>query len=614
MLKNPKVILANLMIMSLMISNIVFAQSPIKVNLDGKIIDFDVVPQLIDGRTMVPLRKIFEAMGATVSWDDTAQSIEANTDVCSVKASINNTTLTVNGTPKTLDVPPMLIESRTLVPVRFVAEAFGATVDWNEKTSTVNIKSQKISSNVQNNGANALQNFTDGFEKADYTKATSKKYVKGSIIDAGSKLYLKCTINKTEVYGTDTSTGKAILGYITDDNNNNWLVLLHSTAVVNENEYDNIIGKSVILLGAYNGYSSTDEMPIITLYKLYVEQTGEIKIGLDTLLLEEDNNVASSSVPTKTIYTVDGKTINIPESEVEAYKKLCWYTEPVQIMYATDGRVSAVAQNKVESYKKDGWYLEPIVKMYAADGRTMYIEKSKVDEQKTVGWYLEPVCIMYAADGSTTIIDKSELEQYQQKGWYQYPVITVYATDGSSALINKEELSAYEEKGWNTECLPDASINVPYKNVGFGTVQGVITWQYNKFVGTKADVGAQVLLVPINHKPCAADANTLNSMKNYFDKSCYSTEVDGMGNYYLDNIPAGNYIIIIMSEATNQSPDYQKIYSDYVAKGSISIMFSKKGIENLLRNIRLNSSVFQNITVTAGQTVRYSNDFGNTYD
>lgn len=114
-----------------------YANDGITVTLNGDKIDFDVQPQLINDRTMVPLRKIFEAMGAYVDWYGDTQTVVATKDDKVVTAKIDDTKLYINGEVKTLDVPPMIVDGRTLVPARFVAESFGANVDWNGATQTV---------------------------------------------------------------------------------------------------------------------------------------------------------------------------------------------------------------------------------------------------------------------------------------------------------------------------------------------------------------------------------------------------------------------------------------------------------------------------------------------
>lgn len=118
-----------------------YADEGITVTLNGDKIEFDVQPQLINDRTMVPFRKIFEAMGAYVDWYGDTQTVVAIKDDKVVTAKINDNNLYINGVAKTLDVPSMIIDGRTLVPARFVAESFGANVGWDGVTQTVVITS-----------------------------------------------------------------------------------------------------------------------------------------------------------------------------------------------------------------------------------------------------------------------------------------------------------------------------------------------------------------------------------------------------------------------------------------------------------------------------------------
>lgn len=123
----------------LFISPVVSANEFVDVYLDGNLLSFDVKPQVIDGRTMVPMRKIFESLGAVVTWDDDTQTVTGRKGDTVVNVSIDSRTLFKNGVPKLLDVAPMLIESRTLVPVRAIAESFDCEVNWIEETNTVEI-------------------------------------------------------------------------------------------------------------------------------------------------------------------------------------------------------------------------------------------------------------------------------------------------------------------------------------------------------------------------------------------------------------------------------------------------------------------------------------------
>lgn len=111
-----------------------------KVTLNGNRLEFDVQPQAINNRTMVPLRTIFEALGATVNWNQTTQTVTATKDETTVSLTLNSTTMYKNGEAITLDVAPISLNNRTLVPVRAVAESFGCDVKWDQNSGTVNIK------------------------------------------------------------------------------------------------------------------------------------------------------------------------------------------------------------------------------------------------------------------------------------------------------------------------------------------------------------------------------------------------------------------------------------------------------------------------------------------
>ncbi len=101
----------------------------------------DQPPVIQDGRTLVPLRAIFEALGAWVVWDADAQSVTAEKHFNYISLTIGDNKLNINDTEKTLDVPAQIIDGRTMVPVRAISEAFGAKVEWNAALNTVTVES-----------------------------------------------------------------------------------------------------------------------------------------------------------------------------------------------------------------------------------------------------------------------------------------------------------------------------------------------------------------------------------------------------------------------------------------------------------------------------------------
>ncbi len=104
----------------------------------------DIEPFETNGRVLIPLRAIFEALSIDVSYDETTSVATATGDDTTVTISENNTTAYVNGVPHTLDVPATIVNGRFVVPVRFVSECFDADVNWDGKRKIVSIKGAGI--------------------------------------------------------------------------------------------------------------------------------------------------------------------------------------------------------------------------------------------------------------------------------------------------------------------------------------------------------------------------------------------------------------------------------------------------------------------------------------
>lgn len=94
-------------------------------------------PDLLNSRTLVPLRSIFETMGADVQWDASTNTVTAKRGKSEIKIQIGAGEMIKNGQNIAVDVPAQLVNNRTMVPVRVIAEAFGADVQWNNGGKTV---------------------------------------------------------------------------------------------------------------------------------------------------------------------------------------------------------------------------------------------------------------------------------------------------------------------------------------------------------------------------------------------------------------------------------------------------------------------------------------------
>lgn len=99
----------------------------------------NVVPILLNGRVLLPIRAIVEELGGTVEWEAKTSNISIKLNDKSIKIGINNKNAVVNDKDVQLDVPPMIQNGRTLVPVRFIAENLGFKVDWAQDSLGVSI-------------------------------------------------------------------------------------------------------------------------------------------------------------------------------------------------------------------------------------------------------------------------------------------------------------------------------------------------------------------------------------------------------------------------------------------------------------------------------------------
>jgi Zn-dependent M16 (insulinase) family peptidase len=115
-----------------------FGSGEVYLYADGQRVQTDVAPVMQNDRLLVPLRAVAEALGASVSWNEADESATITAGGKTLTVQLGSTAMTVDGTTTTLDVAPVLVSDRTMVPVRAIAEAFDRTVSW--KTGCVVIE------------------------------------------------------------------------------------------------------------------------------------------------------------------------------------------------------------------------------------------------------------------------------------------------------------------------------------------------------------------------------------------------------------------------------------------------------------------------------------------
>ena len=121
-------------------TKIYILQTKPKIEYQKRILAFETAPVIAEERILVPMRFLFEQMGADVEWNQNTMTATATMNNTAVAFSIDDTNVEVDGKAATMDVPARLINGKTMVPLRFLSENLGHTVTWDEETRTASIE------------------------------------------------------------------------------------------------------------------------------------------------------------------------------------------------------------------------------------------------------------------------------------------------------------------------------------------------------------------------------------------------------------------------------------------------------------------------------------------
>ncbi len=223
---------AGFIILMMMVSVFVSdaASDSITITLDGKTVSTDADPIIVQDRTMVPVSAIVGALGGTSSWDQDSHTATFVKGGTTVKVTIGSTIMNVNGVKETIDVAPLLIKvdnkggARTMVPVRFISQAFGYNVVWDDPTRTVIIKSPSnsssgsgsivtepsytVSSTKVTAGQKISGDSSNTYTNVQITSTTSlKSYTSGTWLSNPYRYYIDFKDSKL---GTDAASAKSV--------------------------------------------------------------------------------------------------------------------------------------------------------------------------------------------------------------------------------------------------------------------------------------------------------------------------------------------------------------------------------------------------------------------
>lgn len=238
-----------------------YAASNVTVYVDDKLISFDSDPYInSDGRTMVPIRFVSERLGGTVGWDPQKMvvTIEKNSDT--IKMIIGDRGVTKNGKLQFMDTTPVIKQSRTMVPIRFISEYLGAKVEWVDAKKEVRIYSSGAVQPPAPTDFDSIRNIKDIDQKISALVANDKYAAKLNNIDANKfKQFISdfdtvranpgsnysAGMNKVAIFSGDTGKFPDITshtisiiqnGYYTDSFEDTWFSLEYLLGTTDANK------------------------------------------------------------------------------------------------------------------------------------------------------------------------------------------------------------------------------------------------------------------------------------------------------------------------------------------------------------------------------------------
>lgn len=185
-------------VLTMQVGNPVMTVNGTEQNIDNE----GTMPVIVNDRTLVPIRAIIEAMDGTVGWEQATQTATLNYGDDEIQLVIDSATAYLNGTASTLDTAPTIINDRTMLPIRFIAESFKFKVDWTEDSQTVTISKAG-----------------DILASDDSLVATAEPTQSDELADKNGKTLITYFSRAGENYGVgviDVGNTAVIAGYIDD--------------------------------------------------------------------------------------------------------------------------------------------------------------------------------------------------------------------------------------------------------------------------------------------------------------------------------------------------------------------------------------------------------------
>lgn len=208
-------------------SPIAYADISVFVNEKEVVFD-DQPPVVVEGRTFVPLRKIFEELGASVDWIGETNTVYASKRFSVLTFSVGDSKYSLNGEEKLFDAPPFSLNNRVLIPVRAVSEALGADVEWIKDENKVSISLNEGEYPIKDCYINGAKTHDDGTVlmtyRAAYPEIISEndvcaafnEFIKGDAEEAVARGVSECLESAKQTYSVSVSNGDEFVPYMSE--------------------------------------------------------------------------------------------------------------------------------------------------------------------------------------------------------------------------------------------------------------------------------------------------------------------------------------------------------------------------------------------------------------
>ncbi|MEK4508485.1 copper amine oxidase N-terminal domain-containing protein [Paenibacillus sp. FSL K6-2524] len=432
-------LLAGLLVLPILFQSSAQAATPIRIYIDGVPLVTDQAAVMIQGRTMLPLRAIFEALDAKIQWNQKTQTVTAIKDDTTIVLKIGSKVATINNKAVSLDVPGKNLKGRTMVPVRFVGEALGQEVGWNSKTQTVTITSDN--SNGGNGSVNPVSYVTvkdvgdagDGrdlqvsfskstneslvdhyrvlvvkaantfnFNLADALRVSSANY--STVLATGADPVVKLTANSRDVDGNLIGSKQAYVAYVLAvGKGNNASALSSASSTITLDNVTYVAATTDVKASDVNNYGDGRDLSIsftrpssdsnIASYRVLVVKTKDIS----KFDLAAANNVSSQNYTT--IYKSGGSTQTsaLTSSSRDTSGELIKSNVPYTIYVLSVSSNSSVASNKLSSGSSSitlsvGSITSPVITAVEdindyGDGRDLRVSFTKLSDESKISSY-----------------------------------------------------------------------------------------------------------------------------------------------------------------------------------------------------------------------------------